>query len=194
MINVWQKLFADDDYSTVEAATMAAMKNLTGGFPPSPGDIANTIKQARAADPDGLSAEDAWALVLKATSNGIHGAIEEYNRLPKEVQACLATPMVIKTLAVSENPTDISVEKSRFVKVYEARRKQQMDVDILPGSTRTQLGYVGNGLTKAVEAPQSNALPSAYGEVANRELSPKPSKDELRAFFGSLPGMRSVGE
>lgn len=189
----WAADFKEIPYETVKAAWDYYRINDDLNRPPNVGALMKIIKNGQNQADGTPSAEDAWALVLKASRNGIRGSVDEYNKLPAEVQACIGSHLVIYNLAVSENPTDISVEKSRFVKAYEARRQQQMDVDILPGSTRDQLGYnKAQELTRIAEVTD-HALPDAAVTAQIRAgTGGRPTKEQLQAIFGSMPGLKAA--
>lgn len=127
-----------------------------------------------------LSAEDAWALVAKALSNSGMYSKQEYDKLPPEVRECVGGSFVLHDIAMSENPTDVSIFRTQFLKTFEARRQNRNEINAISPPTREQLGYQSEGLTKAA----THALPEFVTAKA-RDVETVPHKD-IKKLIGNL--------
>lgn len=132
-VEIWFKLLNDIPY---EIATMAAQKYMqTEKFPPTPADIRRYATQIMSPLSEDLTEYQAWDMVRRAINNGIYGAEEEFNKLPKIVQSVIGSPERIRSAATLE-PEDLeTVEKSHFMRSFRARveahkREQQLNAGL----------------------------------------------------------------
>ena len=79
---------------------------------------------------------DLWALIVKAASNGIYGAEEEFKKLPPECQSFVGSPSGLKELAQIDTGTLETVVKGQFLKRVEAIKQHQEVQRGLPSEVR----------------------------------------------------------
>ena len=89
-INAWTMALEEYPYKAVEIALKAYIKTDTSGFAPSPGQVIQKIHIAE--EYTELSEMEAWTLVARALRNGIYGADQEFDKLPRTVQKAAVSP------------------------------------------------------------------------------------------------------
>ena len=91
--NLWAAMFAEDDAKHVSAAVKAFIASDTKGFPPSVGQIKDSLdKIMQEIAGRELTPVEAWGLVSKACRRAYYNAQEEYDKLPDTVRAVLGGP------------------------------------------------------------------------------------------------------
>ncbi len=142
---IWQKLFADEPYSEVDAALYAFVASDEKGFAPAPGAIRATLNRLRR--PEGETTEtEAWAMVQKATRNSLYNADAEYAKLPRDVQSSVGSPETLREWAMMDADTLNSVIASNFMRGYRARAVQVREMEKLPSSVKAVFGAFGEAL------------------------------------------------
>ena len=127
-VNLWETIFANDDYQVV----MVALKELISkhsGFPP---DIAALRKQmddmtfAAIGEP---TDEELWRMLAKAASNGYYGYQQEWQKLPSILKRYLGAPETLREFAVMEETTLNTVAKGQFLKqIGNIRERERFDI------------------------------------------------------------------
>ena len=112
---LWSALWADTPYEQVNYAVKHYIMTDTSGFPPTIGQINHIIAQVKMGET--LTADQAWALVRKAISNGIYGSSEEYNALPELCQKVVGSADQIYDWAMLDNKS-LNVARSTFLRRY----------------------------------------------------------------------------
>lgn len=135
-VNVWSMIFTEDTLAEVQAAVMAHIATDTSRFMPTPGIIKQTISKNR--DRNGLTEAEAWALVFKAIRNSAYHSNEEFNKLPATVQKIVGSPTQLYEWAITEN-LNTAVISSNFMRSYAARKKADMELQIIPEAVRKVL-------------------------------------------------------
>lgn len=133
-VTLWQKQFADEPATLVQAAIEAYVSTDKKGFMPVPGQIKEQIAILR--DSGGLSEQDAWELVTNALCNSSYGSAEEFVKLPADVQRAVGSPNMLKSWAavnISELQTVIA---SNFKRDYRAIVTQQRDLAKIPEAVK----------------------------------------------------------
>ena len=110
---VWCLVMGDIDYDEAKAAAVKYIRS--NHYAPTPADIINLVKAARADVP---TAEEAWAEVLRnlnpyRTPQWSHQLIQDAVRTMGFLQLCN-----------SENP---SIDRAQFIKIYNNLRDRQHD-------------------------------------------------------------------
>lgn len=142
---LWQKIFADDPYTEVEAAFFAFVSTDEKGFPPAPGALRALLNKLR--QPEGETTEtEAWAMVQKATRNSIYNADKEYAALPEEIQRSVGSPSVLREWAMMDSETLNTVVASNFMRGFRARAVQVREMQKLPPAVREVFGLLGEAL------------------------------------------------
>lgn len=134
VIEIWATAFEDINFVDVMAALKAYIVSDVSGFAPVPGQIRKNIV-AYDNDRD-LNESEAWALVLRAASNSIYHAAEEWEKLPPLVQKAVGTEYVLHEMAMQELT---SVDESNFKRIYRTLLVREQEKRLLPPSVREAL-------------------------------------------------------
>ena len=129
---VWQHIFAKTPFSLVEAAVQAFIATDIKGFPPTPGVLNALI--ARIAEPDRTSADEAWAMVVKAASNGIYNCGEEFKKLPPEVQRIVGSAGQLHEWAMMSARDFQAVIGPGFRRSWRAMQEKDIGIYLPAGS------------------------------------------------------------
>lgn len=146
--NLWQGLFADEDYKLVSAAVQTLIKTRTSTFPPVPGEVTEQIYKL--AHQDELGEAEAWALVKAAAARGTYNATEEFDALPPAVQSVVRSPAQLRSWAQMDTAEFESVVASNFQRSYRARRAQDREFEALPAGAREVAKEIAGALFKAL--------------------------------------------
>lgn len=133
-LELWQEQFADEPATLVQAAVKSYVSTDRKGFMPVPGQIKEQIAILR--DMGGLNEQDAWELVSKALSNSTYSSVEEFAKLPADVQRAVGSPNMLKDWAavnISELQTVIA---SNFKRDYRAIVAQRKDLAKIPDAVK----------------------------------------------------------
>lgn len=133
-VALWHELFADEPAALVQAAVKAYVSTDKKGFMPVPGQIKEQISILR--HQGGLNESDAWELVTNALCNSSYGSVEEFAKLPADVQRAVGSPNMLRSWAavnISELQTVIA---SNFKRDYRAIVAQKMDFAKIPESVK----------------------------------------------------------
>lgn len=133
-VTLWQKQFADEPATLVQAAVEAYVSTDKKGFMPVPGQIKEQLAILR--DSGGLNEQDAWELVTNALCNSSYGSVEEFAKLPADVRRAVGSPNMLKNWAavnISELQTVIA---SNFKRDYRAIVAQQRDFAKIPEAVK----------------------------------------------------------
>lgn len=125
-VELWTMVFAEDHVIAVEAALRVYISQ-PHEYAPTPGQIKEIMFNM--ANPDLLSEQDAWGLVLKALRNSLYGAAEEFDKLPEDVQKAIGSPAYLRETALNGN---ISVEESHFARRYRTVMERKRDESVIP--------------------------------------------------------------
>lgn len=131
-VDVWFRLLKDIDYTDAAAALGKHLS--TSPYPPTIADIRMNVQTD-----DGLNGEQAWALVFQAISNSGYHSEEEFEKLPALVRKAVGSPANLRELAMMPTDTVNSVEKSHFIRTYDAERKRKRELDAMPKEIRERL-------------------------------------------------------
>lgn len=151
-IALWHDTFRDYPKEVVYTAAKAFMVTDTKGFMPNIGQIAEQIQRLKQADE--MTPSEAWATVARAIRNGIYGATEEFEKLPREIQREVGNPEQLREWALMESDTVQSVISSNFQRSFRARRARDKDFEKLPkdvkefiaGFAANSIGYLEPGM------------------------------------------------
>ena len=128
-VALWQDIFADEPAALVQAAVKAYVSTDKKGFMPVPGQIKEQIAILR--DTGGLNEQDAWELVTKALCNSSYGAVEEFAKLPADVQRAVGSHNMLRSWAavnISELQTVIASNFKRDYRAIVAQRKDHAKI------------------------------------------------------------------
>lgn len=137
MVNLWEEHFMDKDFGLVKAAVNAYISTDTTGFVPNVGQI---NEQIRALTSGGMMTEqEAVAMLMKATRNGLYGAEKEYEKLPPVLQRLAGSPEQIRAWARMDEDELNTVVASNLMRSYRAIAKKEEQQQTLPSSVKSLL-------------------------------------------------------
>lgn len=142
-VELWAMIFAEDHVIAVEAALKVYLSQ-PHEFAPTPGQIKEIMFNM--ANPDMLTEQEAWSLVLKALRNSLYGSEQEFNKLPQDIQRAIGSPAYLQETALHGN---ISVEESHFARRYRTVIERKRDENVIPH--RPAIETTKTDYTKAVE-------------------------------------------
>lgn len=105
MTAAWELALDGVEYQQAQTGLQIYLRTDTKGFPPSPGQIINSLIAASETDDERIGEMTAWSLVMQALKNSgdINRAREEYNALPGIVRATVGSPENLVEWAIDEN-------------------------------------------------------------------------------------------
>lgn len=136
LVDLWASTCEGYTGIQMAAALKQYMASNTSGFAPVPGQLIQYVVALE--DDKDLTEAEAWALVLRASANGIYGAEEEWEKLPPLVQKAIGTSYVLHEMAMQQIT---SVDESNFKRVYRSVLEREREKRRMPPSTRKALGY-----------------------------------------------------
>lgn len=133
-IALWESMFDEEPYALVGAAVKAFIAGDGKGFPPSIGQIKERIRKIT--QPEELTEQEAWAFVSKAIKNSTYGSVEEFNKLPPEIQVVVHDPGQLRQWATSSAENLETVVASNFMRSFRAKQKATREYLALPTSVK----------------------------------------------------------
>lgn len=139
LIATWGLVFGDYSYEKVSAGVKFYLANDTKGFPPSPGQIVDSI--ARFAKPvyAGITADEAWGYIAKAVSNSTYNSVEEFNKLPDICKEIVVSPRQL--LNWVEDDSFNSVARSNFLKSFREKVQKKEEEEKLPENIKNLISF-----------------------------------------------------
>ena len=119
LLKVWEMAFKENEKEEVTDSVMYFINNDEKGFPPVPGQIKAIIKRKSEFSQGKLLAVDAWQLVLKAMRNSGTQSVQEFNKLPLDVQRAVGSPVQLKQWALNGDMQQLEYIRSNFCKNFE---------------------------------------------------------------------------
>lgn len=136
-VNLWQDIFADDDYLEVVQAFKIFISNDTKGFPPVPGQLKQYIAQK--VMKDALTEQEAWELVRMAITRGTYHSNEEYDKLPDMVKKAVGGSGSIKAWACLDTYMLDGEIRRDFIRAYRQEVERNTLLFKLPIEARKDL-------------------------------------------------------
>lgn len=133
MVSTWQGVLSDVTYEEASRGLMMFLRSDTKGFPPSPGQVLDCCKRG---EMEQMTAMEAWSLVTRALSNSIYHSEEEFAQLPEIVQRAVGSPENLREMAQVDTDTVQSVEKSHFIRTFNAQVSKQAEYIKMPDVVR----------------------------------------------------------
>ena len=134
-VEMWAMCLEDIPFEVVQKAFVAHSVN--SEFPPSIAEIRRYALAGIADNRD--TAEEAWALVLKALKNSTYNSVEEFDKLPDICKRCVGSAQVLKSWAVSEDESTVSVARAQFLNAYRVMDSRERERAMMPPSIRDAL-------------------------------------------------------
>ena len=129
-IALWESMFDEEPYELVGAAVKAFISGDGKGFPPSIGQIKEKIRLIT--QPEEMTEQEAWTYVSKALRNSTYGSVEEFAKLPPEVQAVVHDHGQLRQWAMSPSEEVETVIASNFMRSFRAKQKASKEFKALP--------------------------------------------------------------
>lgn len=133
-IALWESMFDEEPYELVAAAVKAFISGDGKGFPPAIGQIKERIRLITT--PEEMTEQEAWSYVSKALRNSTYGSVEEFAKLPPEVQAVVHDPGQLRQWAMAEADEVETVIASNFQRSFRAKQKTSKEYMALPTSVK----------------------------------------------------------
>lgn len=136
IVSMWAATCEAYTGAQVSAGLQQYMANDTSGFAPKPGQVIQYITFPE--EENDLNESEAWALVVRAMSNAIYGAEEEWAKLPPLVQKAVGTVYILREMAMEPTENN-SVNESHFRRSYRAELERERTKRRMPPSSRRLL-------------------------------------------------------
>ena len=143
IVDLWSSMFDQEPAQLVAVAVKAHIANDKKGYPPHIGAIKEAIVKLQ--EPEAMTEQEAWGLVLKALRNGIYGAQKEFDALPPMIQRLVGSPSQLKEWAMMDGDAVNSVVASNFQRSYRARAANERELLALPADVRGVMEQLGAG-------------------------------------------------
>lgn len=134
-INAWWAMFHDRSFDEVMKAVKAFVATDTAGFFPNPGKIMEQLSRLTDVS-HSMNEHEAWALVEKATSDGLWGSVEQFAKLPKMVQDIVGSSGQLKEWAAMDSQEFHTVVASNFMRSWRAKQATAKREFMLPTDVR----------------------------------------------------------
>ena len=134
-ISLWIEMFSGDDPRIIALAVKDCIET-HDGYPPTIAAIKKCEKQLVKSVSDAPSVDELWVIFLKACSNGIYGACDEFNKLPPILQRFAGTPRALYDYATMDSETLNSVVRGQFFKRVQAMQEQAERNAMMPPQVR----------------------------------------------------------
>lgn len=132
MVNLWNEMFFDSEYRLVGAAVKAYIASDTTGYPPNVGQINEQIRKLTASEE--MTEQEAVGMIMKALSNGIYGAREEFDKLPPILQKLVGSPQQLRDWATMDIEEINTVISSNLMRSYRTLAKRETERQALPSN------------------------------------------------------------
>lgn len=143
MLNLWMAMFTEESYEEVNAAIGALISTRTVGYTPAIGEVKEQIRKLH--HHSDIDENAAWVLVSRACRNGSYHSIEEFKKLPPDVQRTVGSPEQLKQWAGMDADVVESVVASNFKKAFRVQAERAAEISKLPPQIRQQmLGIADN--------------------------------------------------
>lgn len=156
-ITLWHDFFKDLPKEIVSAAAKAFMATDTSGFMPNVGQISEQIRKLK--EPQEMTAMEAWSIVAKALRNSTYGFLEEYEKLPPNIQRVVGRPEQLKEWGAMDQEVVQSVVSSNFQKSFNARAKSDKEYEKLPGEVKALIANIASNSLGRLEGEPRAAIP-----------------------------------
>jgi hypothetical protein len=143
IVDLWSSMFDQEPAQLVAVAVKAHIANDKKGYPPHIGAIKEAIVKLQ--EPEAMTEQEAWGLVLKALRNGIYGAQKEFDALPPMIQRLVGSPSQLKEWAMMDGDAVNSVVASNFQRSYKVRAANERELLALPADVRGVMEQLGAG-------------------------------------------------
>lgn len=137
LVMAWGMVLEDYSYEQASNGLKVFMRSDTKGFPPSPGQVVDCILKVYQSPDSNLSPDEAWYRVVKAMENSLYNAESEFEKLPNIAKKIIVSPARLRELALSDEDTLHSVEKSLFFRSFRAQIEREKESAKVPQSLKS---------------------------------------------------------
>lgn len=176
VVSVWKELLEDHSYECVSTALRMYMSTDSNGFAPSPGQIIERVKLLTSERR--LNEIEAWTLVRKAIQNSGYNSVEEYAKLPEEVQKAVGQPEQLRIWALDEHYNE-SVVSAAFMRSYRTELKRSEDISKLPQKLQENI--------RGKEGKQYAEITRKFQEAVERLSAEKKLEGKLEVSKSQMP-------
>ena len=149
-IRMWHSFFEEDPYDLVAAAVKAYIASSTERFMPNIGMIREQMRKLT--QPQGMSENEAWSLVMAALRNSAYGYREEYAKLPVAVRRAVGNENTLREWATIPTEALNTVVASNFMRSYRAIQKREEEWAKLPQAYRDEMQRLSGQIFERLEA------------------------------------------
>lgn len=143
-VSLWAEMFEDTPYEVVGMAVKAFIATDVDGYPPNVGRIKQEIRKL--SEKEQMTEQEAIAVIMKATRNGLYGAEKEYEKLPAVLKRLVGSPEQLRAWARMPVDELQTVVASNLMRSYKAIAQREEYEKALPSSIKNLLGQVGEQL------------------------------------------------
>lgn len=131
-IQLWHTMLEEYPAKYVNAAVKSLIA--TNQYLPSIAEVIERIKLLTGKQE--LGEVEAWGMVKAAIRNSTYNSIEEFEKLPPEIQAALGSPSTLREWALSEDENSETVIASNFMRSYRAKVNNIKTIDAIPQNVK----------------------------------------------------------
>lgn len=136
LVALWELQFKDYEANKVMQAINTIIATDTNAFCPPIARIKEVIYKLSNANE--LSEIDAWNAVRKALRNSMYNSVEEFNKLPKEIQDTIGSSSRLREMATLTD-SEVEFAHNGFTKNYNEVIKHKKEYAMLPNSIKNQI-------------------------------------------------------
>lgn len=165
-INLWYTMLKDYDGKIVYQAVKAVIA--TNKYPPTVAEVLEKIKLITGKEE--MTEMEAWSYISKAVSNSTYHALEEWEKLPEQLQKAVS-PDLLRSWATIEGDDVQTIIQSHFLKTFRANEKRRKDIESLPSSAKELMLECSKRLDmNAIDNKRAeNTLIAPYSNINLRE-------------------------
>ena len=165
-INLWYTMLKDYDGKIVGQAVKSVIA--TNKYPPTVAEVLEKIKLITGKEE--MTEMEAWSYISKAVSNSTYHALEEWEKLPEQLQKAVS-PDLLRSWAMIEGDDVQTIIQSNFLKTFRANEKHRKDIESLPSSAKELMLECSKRLdmNAIVDKRPESVLTASYSNTNLRE-------------------------
>lgn len=136
LVALWEMQFKDYEANKVMQAINTIIATDSSAFCPSIGRIKEVIYKL--SNQNELSEQDAWNAVRKAIRNSTYNSLEEFKKLPEEVQEVIGSSSRLREMATLTD-SEVEFAHNGFTKNFNAVMQRKKEYAMLPSSIKNQI-------------------------------------------------------
>ena len=128
LVDIWHDLIGDLNHKETLVALKSYAQTDTSGFAPTVGQI--RAKVVELTTRQGLSEGEAWEMVLRAVRRSGYYAVEEFHKLPPELQEAVGGPETLRAIS-AQDESELGFAKAGIMKnfqIAQARQKERLQL------------------------------------------------------------------